>query len=116
MKIRSISFANAVKIGNTQVEFAQSDKYDIVIKDVFCVRLEEKADGRKKSGLAVAYTTLFNVKWWHPEAEDAQVAEKMKAEAAYMQRAGSPPQQAAKPHIPDTLGKQSASKAARPTE
>lgn len=113
MKIKSIMFANAVKIGATQVDFASSDKYDIVIKDTFCVRIEEKDDGRKKSALGVAYTTLFNVKWWHPdETVSADVAEKMKAEAEYIRRTMAKPQESGKRPL-DQISK---AQATRPTE
>ncbi len=75
MKIKSISFANGIKIGGTAVDFAQSEAphgaaYEIEIKDIFYVKLTEKNPRGGKP--ASAYTTLFNVKWWQAEDEPVQ--------------------------------------------
>lgn len=75
MKIKAISFANAIKLGGTAVDFAAADKYDIVIKDIFYVCVTEK-ETRGTAPKARAFTTLFNVKWWTADEEVEKPAEK----------------------------------------
>jgi hypothetical protein len=71
MKVGKMALANAIKCGPSTIDFLTADHFDIEIKDGIVVHITSKEQGQQ------CFTTLMNVKWWHPVTPegDAEVVE-----------------------------------------
>ena len=63
MKLKVIKTFNAVKVGNAQDNWFQSDKYDMTLEAGMHVRIVNKFDGSRN------YTSLMNLPWYDFEEE-----------------------------------------------
>lgn len=72
-KIKILSTFNAVKCGNVQRNFFDSNEFDITLEDNLFVKIINRRDGMR------SYTSLFNVPFWDFEdgVLDVQSSDKL---------------------------------------
>jgi len=64
-KLERIKLGNAVKVGNSEGVFFQSDKY-VIEKDGYEIRIQEISSGQ------TSFTTVFNAVFWTRKMEIVQ--------------------------------------------
>lgn len=80
MKIAVLALAQSIKIGTGQGDFFKSAEHDIQLIEPFTIMITKKQHGtRPEKESLPTFTTLFNVKYWIPDAE--QWASHLEAEA-----------------------------------
>ena len=86
-RLERIKLGNAVKVGNSEGVFFQSDKY-LIEKDGYEIRLQEISSGQ------TSFTTVFNAVFWTRKMEIVQQMAHEPAEIVgegIIRRRGRPP-------------------------
>jgi len=86
-KLERIKLGNAVKVGNSEGVFFQSDKY-VIEKDGYEIRIQEISSGQ------TSFTTVFNAVFWTRKMEIVQQMAHESSETVgegVIRRRGRPP-------------------------
>ena len=86
-RLERIKLGNAVKVGNSEGVFFQSDKY-VIEKDGYEIRIQEISSGQ------TSFTTVFNAVFWTRKMEIVQQVAHESAEVVgegIIRRRGRPP-------------------------